>query len=419
MRAATTRPTLKATTCAWPYRSIRQSCRDAGFLTCARECVDSPRRSQSTRGINNGLLPRWTPHLRATERRSSGVRRWREKKKRPRRKRINMPRAFLVKKANVSPGKRNWSELRDDERGDVYIPVSIFPPSVLMIEDKASPAEVAPLCLAKPSLPERHAHAELPSCTALGRPSSPAAPPDESSEVRMKSQEGLVFVRSKIKVTTGELLSDADLQLTTLTPLTLPPSTETAVPMTTDDAPARFASSTIRSTGQNSASVAAPLYACQICHKTFQYQRMLNRHMKCHNDTKRHLCTFCGKGFNDTFDLKRHVRTHTGVRPYKCELCDKAFTQRCSLESHMKKIHSVTLQYAYKERRNKLYVCEECGHTAATQDELLLHLHSTHPDSALLKGKGARRGMGGGEGESTPGSPQGADSDDTTGSAGQ
>lgn len=33
-----------------------------------------------------------------------------------------MPRAFLVKKSNVSPGKRNWSELPDHERGDVYIP---------------------------------------------------------------------------------------------------------------------------------------------------------------------------------------------------------------------------------------------------------------------------------------------------------
>ena len=36
--------------------------------------------------------------------------------------RRNMPRAFLVKKASVSPGKRNWSELPDNERGDVYIP---------------------------------------------------------------------------------------------------------------------------------------------------------------------------------------------------------------------------------------------------------------------------------------------------------
>lgn len=50
----------------------------------------------------------------------------------------------------------------------------------------------------------------------------------------------------------------------------------------------------------------------QVCQKAFQYQRMLNRHIKCHNETKRHLCSFCGKGFNDTFDLKRHVRTHTG-----------------------------------------------------------------------------------------------------------
>lgn len=39
---------------------------------------------------------------------------------------------------------------------------------------------------------------------------------------------------------------------------------------------------------------------------------MLNRHLKCHSQVKRHLCSFCGKGFNDTFDLKRHVRTHTG-----------------------------------------------------------------------------------------------------------
>lgn len=59
-------------------------------------------------------------------------------------------------------------------------------------------------------------------------------------------------------------------------------------------------------------------FVCQVCQKTFQYQRMLNRHLKCHNETKRHLCTFCGKGFNDTFDLKRHVRTHTGIYQLIC-----------------------------------------------------------------------------------------------------
>lgn len=53
-------------------------------------------------------------------------------------------------------------------------------------------------------------------------------------------------------------------------------------------------------------------HSCELCGKGFRLQRMLNRHLKCHNQVKRHLCTFCGKGFNDTFDLKRHVRTHTG-----------------------------------------------------------------------------------------------------------
>uniref|UniRef100_U3J9A7 Ovo like zinc finger 2 n=1 Tax=Anas platyrhynchos platyrhynchos TaxID=8840 RepID=U3J9A7_ANAPP len=125
--------------------------------------------------------------------------------------------------------------------------------------------------------------------------------------------------------------------------------------------------------------------ASGLCGKGFRLQRMLNRHIKCHSQVKRHLCTFCGKGFNDTFDLKRHVRTHTGIRPYKCEVCNKAFTQRCSLESHLKKIHGVQQQYAYKQRRDKLYVCEDCGYTGPTQEDLYLHVSSVHPGSAFLK----------------------------------
>ncbi|CAH1996571.1 unnamed protein product [Acanthoscelides obtectus] len=127
-------------------------------------------------------------------------------------------------------------------------------------------------------------------------------------------------------------------------------------------------------------------FACRICNKTFALQRLLNRHMKCHSDVKRYLCTFCGKGFNDTFDLKRHTRTHTGVRPYKCSLCEKSFTQRCSLESHCLKVHGVQHQYAYKERRTKVYVCEECGHTTNEPEVHYLHLKDKHPYSpALLK----------------------------------
>lgn len=318
-----------------------------------------------------------------------------------------MPRAFLVKKPNVSPCKRSWSDLPDHERGDIYIPVSVSPPAV-WDETEASTAEVA-LCLSTHKDHNRGTQnyiqepykgvstAELPSSTALGQQHSP-----ESERIR--STQNSTYVRSKIKVTTGELPSESPL----IIPSTAPEPSEA---VTNSCSTVSNGSPLVPALGAN--------YTCHVCQKGFQYQRMLNRHIKCHSDQKRHLCNYCGKGFNDTFDLKRHVRTHTGVRPYKCNLCEKAFTQRCSLESHMKKIHGVTQQYAYKERRTKLYVCEECGHTAPTQDALLRHHHSQHPTSAFLRGKGARRQQNGiimQEENSLPGSPLSLNSDDTTGS---
>jgi len=123
---------------------------------------------------------------------------------------------------------------------------------------------------------------------------------------------------------------------------------------------------------------------CTVCYKRFTLQRLLNRHLKCHSDMKRYLCTFCAKGFNDTFDLKRHTRTHTGVRPYKCDSCDKSFTQRCSLESHTLKVHNIQHDYAYKERRAKMYVCEECGSTTNQPDVHFNHLKTQHPYSLAL-----------------------------------
>uniref|UniRef100_A0A5S6QPG3 C2H2-type domain-containing protein n=1 Tax=Trichuris muris TaxID=70415 RepID=A0A5S6QPG3_TRIMR len=131
-------------------------------------------------------------------------------------------------------------------------------------------------------------------------------------------------------------------------------------------------------------------YPCQVCKKKFPLQRLLNRHSKCHLEIKRYLCTFCGKGFNDTFDLKRHTRTHTGVRPYKCDLCEKSFTQRCSLESHLKKVHGVEHNYAYKERRSKIYVCEDCGFTSTAVDAYLQHTKALHPLTAALQKIGKR-----------------------------
>ncbi|XP_036404490.1 putative transcription factor Ovo-like 1 [Megalops cyprinoides] len=116
-----------------------------------------------------------------------------------------MPRAFLVKKSSVSPGKRNWSEVPDHERGDIYIPVSMALP---LHTEEASPAELAPC---HPTHGERskhthlpahsphlHAHtAELPSSTAQGEQLSPHT----TNQQRAKES---TYVRSKIKASATE-----------------------------------------------------------------------------------------------------------------------------------------------------------------------------------------------------------------------
>ncbi|KAK7097205.1 uncharacterized protein [Littorina saxatilis] len=124
-------------------------------------------------------------------------------------------------------------------------------------------------------------------------------------------------------------------------------------------------------------------FRCQMCDKGFRLQRHLTRHLKCHSEVKRFLCTICRKGFNDTFDLKRHTRTHTGVKPFRCH-CGKAFTQRCSLESHERKVHGDNLPFGYKERRTKLYVCEDCGNTSQDPAVHFLHIKNKHPHSPVL-----------------------------------
>ena len=122
-------------------------------------------------------------------------------------------------------------------------------------------------------------------------------------------------------------------------------------------------------------------HRCEICNSTFPLRRLLNRHLKTHSFYKRYTCSFCDKGFNDTFDLKRHVRTHTGIKPFKCEQCDKSFTQRCSLEAHQTRVHGVVHKFGFRERRAKMFVCEDCGATFKdNQSEFMNHVASAHPD---------------------------------------
>ncbi|KAM4842796.1 transcription factor Ovo-like 2 [Thomomys bottae] len=251
-----------------------------------------------------------------------------------------MPKVFLVKRRNPGGSVRSWDELPDEKRADTYIPVGLGcllrdPPEDCRSDGGSSGGGgggggSGGSSSGEPGSGESSLSPRAPDCD------TPEPHQAESPDGHLAPKQQRPVARSKIKFTTG----------------------------TCGD---------------------SVIHSCDLCGKNFRLQRMLNRHLKCHNQVKRHLCTFCGKGFNDTFDLKRHVRTHTGIRPYKCDVCNKAFTQRCSLESHLKKIHGVQQQYAYKQRRDKLYVCEECGYTGPTQEDLYLHVNSAHPGSTFLK----------------------------------
>ena len=73
-----------------------------------------------------------------------------------------------------------------------------------------------------------------------------------------------------------------------------------------------------------------------------------------------------------------------GVKPYKCQYCEKSFTQRCSLESHQDKIHGIKCQMPYKKRREKIYVCEECGFSTGDVRLVTTHCLGLNPRSVFL-----------------------------------
>ncbi|XP_039768111.1 putative transcription factor ovo-like protein 3 [Ornithorhynchus anatinus] len=242
-----------------------------------------------------------------------------------------MPRSFLVRSRRPRP--RDWAHLADQHRGDAYVP--------------GTPARCPP-----PGWGERSPRTEMPQPPSLS-PTHPSCKEASSPVPKSSTPPHCSFGRG---------------------PEEGPPGREPGGDRPPHPLPA----------GRG----AAGGLGCPLCPKAFPLQRMLTRHLKCHGPARRHVCRCCAKGFHDAFDLKRHMRTHTGIRPYRCAACTKAFTQRCSLESHLGKVHGQPPRYGYRERREKLHVCEDCGFTSGRPDDYARHRALRHAAATTGDGEG-------------------------------
>ncbi|XP_017835189.1 zinc finger protein 271 [Drosophila busckii] len=75
-------------------------------------------------------------------------------------------------------------------------------------------------------------------------------------------------------------------------------------------------------------------FRCDVCDKSFQRERDLQRHRALHMDTL-FACKLCGQGFNRREQLHRHeVETHGPS--YTCTICSMSFHQQSDLDIHHK-----------------------------------------------------------------------------------
>ena len=81
-------------------------------------------------------------------------------------------------------------------------------------------------------------------------------------------------------------------------------------------------------------------FDCNLCGKSFNIERSLNRHMKrvhTSNDERKYKCDQCGKGFACKETYVGHMNMHLGLKPFKCQYCGAGYQNQSNLLAHLKK----------------------------------------------------------------------------------
>ncbi|XP_028985166.1 zinc finger protein 572 [Betta splendens] len=80
-------------------------------------------------------------------------------------------------------------------------------------------------------------------------------------------------------------------------------------------------------------------------------------------------CSVCDLHLSSKFKLQDHMNLHTGVRPYCCAECGKRFCQSYNYRVHLR---------THRQIKVERYVCRVCRKDFASQEELTMHLSTTH-----------------------------------------
>ena len=111
------------------------------------------------------------------------------------------------------------------------------------------------------------------------------------------------------------------------------------------------------------------VYSCEECNQKFEYNYELQTHISIKHERKEFECQICHRTFNDKRNLNRHFNTrHLKLKPYRCEHCGKSYGQSQDLNRHKKAVHL----------KQKSYGCIICKKKFAYQNDLARHIRNVH-----------------------------------------
>lgn len=146
-----------------------------------------------------------------------------------------------------------------------------------------------------------------------------------------------------------------------------------------------------------------PNVPCSICNQRFPNQESLNKHasdvhnlinlfqcgrckefFKLADEYKQHTkecssqytCATCPKSFVNRSDCRMHEKIHDGTNPHHCEECDKYFLKRSKLIAHMEihnKKDSNTNENSTTDTEEAQFVCETCNKSFKLEKYLKSH----------------------------------------------